>query len=241
MQTLSTNRENYVSRINVHKNIKPDVDLKKVLRYLGARRGSAPARTVNMIKTFIKRSEELIEPKVLEYDMTVLSSENRKVFLSSGMEFKSLKLSRTMSACNKAKVFVATIGEKIEKKINELMAKDKYAEAAIMDAIASVAVEDTVETFHSNVDLKLKAKSKCTTLRFSPGYCDWDINEQQTLFNMVDASSIGVSLSKNNLMSPRKSISGIFGIGSCDDISCKTTNPCLLCEKKDCIARRTES
>ena len=136
---------------------------------------------------------------------------------------------------------LAFVGEQVEEKINKLMNKNRFAEAAIMDAIASVAVENTVDSYQSSIDLKLKSRAKSTTLRFSPGYCDWDIKEQHKLFDTVNASKIGVALNENSLMSPRKSISGVFGIGSVENVSCKTSNPCMSCGKTDCIARRTEN
>jgi hypothetical protein len=241
MQAISTQSELTASAVSIHKNLKPEIDVKEVLRFLGARKGSAPARTVKKIKSFIDQSKDMLEPMVLESELNVLKSENGNLVLSPRVELKSRKLSRTFKDCDTAKVFVATVGKKIENRINELMEDNRTAEASILDAIASVAVEDTIESFHSRVDLKLKSRSRCATLRFSPGYCDWDIKEQKKLFNLVDASRIGVTLSDNSLMSPRKSISGIFGIGQRGKLAGKTNNPCMQCGKKDCNARRTEN
>jgi hypothetical protein len=241
MQALTTNDASATSGTVIHKDIKPEVEIREVLRFLGAKGSEASPRTVKKIKSFISETRDMLEPVILESELKVLESEKKTVILSTGVELRSPKLSRTLSKCKKAKVFVATVGKQVEDKINELLHENRYSEAAIMDAIASVAVEDTVESFQSREDMKLKSKSKCTTLRFSPGYCDWDIKEQHKLFDTVKASSIGVVLNKNSLMSPRKTISGIFGIGSTEDVSCKSNNPCMSCGNKDCIARRTES
>jgi hypothetical protein len=80
-----------------------------------------------------------------------------------------------------------------------------------------------------------------TTVRFSPGYCDWSLREQITLFRMVKTRSIGVSLSPSALMKPRKSVSGVFGLSADGPASRVRSNPCLMCEKLDCFSRRVSS
>lgn len=217
------------------------VDPHEVLRYLGAKGRPVSQRTMRKVKTFIERSRKMLNPKVLSEEIEVTSNEGGRIVLSTGEELKSRKLSRALGSCRRVKVFVATVGEQVEDEISDLIASGKTSDAAILDAIASVAVEDAVETYHSGVDRRLQASSRCATLRFSPGYCDWDIKEQHKLFNVIDASRIGVELSDSSLMSPRKSISGIFGIGACTEDSGKPNNPCMMCGKKDCIARRIEN
>ncbi len=241
MQAISPSDISDKNSVVIHKNIKPEVDIKEVLRFLGAGKSVASARTLKIIMTLINETRDMIKPVVLESEVSVIKSEQNSVQLSSGIELKSPKLARTLNNCQKVKVFVATVGEQVEEKINKLMDKNRFAEATIMDAIASVAVENTVDSYQSSIDLKLKSRAMSTTLRFSPGYCDWDIKEQHKLFDTVDTSNIGVALNENSLMSPRKSISGVFGIGSVENVSCKTSNPCMSCGKTDCIARRTEN
>jgi len=73
--------------------------------------------------------------------------------------------------------------------------------------------------------------------RFSPGYCDWDVEQQRILFEAVDGEKAGVELTETCLMLPRKSISGIIGI-SLADRGIENYNPCPTCDKTDCIGRR---
>ncbi|MGB5263413.1 MAG: vitamin B12 dependent-methionine synthase activation domain-containing protein, partial [Lutimonas sp.] len=51
------------------------------------------------------------------------------------------------------------------------------------------------------------------TNRYSPGYCDWKVVDQQKLFSFFPENFCGVSLSETSLMRPIKSVSGIVGIG----------------------------
>ena len=73
--------------------------------------------------------------------------------------------------------------------------------------------------------------------RFSPGYCDWDVSQQKMIFEAVNADSIGVHLTDECLMIPKKSISGIIGIGHSEG-GLEDYNPCTTCDKRDCLERR---
>ena len=224
---------------SLFKDIKPKIEVSEVLRFLGARNGSAPARTVRKIKTLIKEIHDDLDPKVLVTDMDILACGEGRLVLDPGVELRSKKLCKTFKSCDTAKVFVATVGDKVEKKINTAIENNKSYDASIIDAIASVAVEDTIETLHSIMDMNLKSRSQCATLRFSPGYCDWDIKEQKKIFKIIDAGKVGVRLSDSSLMSPRKSISGVIGVGACSEITKRISNPCILCNNKGCNTRRT--
>jgi hypothetical protein len=51
----------------------------------------------------------------------------------------------------------------------------------------------------------------------------------------MDGNSMGVRLTKECLMLPRKSVSGVIGIGPRE---MKNYNPCKTCNKRDCLGRR---
>jgi hypothetical protein len=72
------------------------------------------------------------------------------------------------------------------------------------------------------------------------GYCDWSLREQTAVFNQFeDSKSLGVTLSDSCLMTPRKSVSGVFGIiPKNGNQTIADYNPCTNCSKTDCIARR---
>jgi cobalamin-dependent methionine synthase I len=101
-----------------------------------------------------------------------------------------------------------------------------------------VAADNMVATFHERMKDEYKNQGKQVTLCFSPGYCDWPITEQKKLFNLLDSQDVDVELSDSCLMTPRKSISGVFGIQSDEKHGDKAYNPCWDCNKTDCQARR---
>ena len=91
-------------------------------------------------------------------------------------------------------------------------------------------------TARRNFEQQLKKKYKLEKMaRLGPGSLKaWPIHEQKPLFSIIGdvESAIGVTLNKSYLMTPRKSISGIYF---------PTEIPfeaCQLCPRDDCPARR---
>ena len=74
--------------------------------------------------------------------------------------------------------------------------------------------------------------------RFSPGYCDWNVNQQEMIFKILNDDTAGVSLTDDCLMIPGKSVSGIIGIGDAGS-HVEDYNPCVTCIKEECPGRRT--
>ncbi|MDR2914435.1 MAG: hypothetical protein LBV74_06355, partial [Tannerella sp.] len=73
------------------------------------------------------------------------------------------------------------------------------------------------------------------TNRYSPGYCNWSLQEQQKLFHLLGDKPVNVTLSSSCLMQPIKSVSGIIGVGR--NVKEKAYG-CTVCNNKDCIYRK---
>ncbi len=216
--------------------IRVDISKEDVFRLLGQRNESAPSRTAKRLSAFMKRASRLVKPRVLYSTRKIKEVGNGAVTLEGGIFLRSGKLSKTLGKCDTATVFLATIGSGIDRVIKDLSDDNKLSEAYIYDAIGSVAVEGVVDEFQNKFDLALSDNRKSTTMRFSPGYCDWNIKEQKKIFEVLDGEAAGVSLSPSFLMNPRKSVSGVFGIKP-GPVAARP-NPCTMCSKESCIARR---
>jgi len=228
--------EKHRNILNFFEDIKVSIDRDDVLRLLGRRNGQAPGRTAKRLDAFMERTHDLIRPRVLYSTRKVEEAGNGAAALEGGTSLKSGKLSKTLAKCDTATVFLATVGGSIDKVIKDLSEDNKLSDAYIYDAIGSVAVESVVNDFQNKFDLALSDSGRSTTLRFSPGYCDWNIREQEKVFDVLEGEKIGVSLSPSFLMNPRKSVSGVFGIAPGPAEA--RPNPCTMCSRETCIARR---
>ncbi len=221
-----------------YKNKSPDT--KKILKLLGAETPRSSSHYVNKkIDSFARTSDRLIKPR-LTYRVASFTTAGTCLVFENGSTVSSARLSRIMRGCTEAVCFAATVGRGVEERIRHCNRRGKYAEASILDAIGSVAAEETAEQFFTDMRRMAARRNQAVTIRFSPGYCDWPVTDQKDLLGLLDIESVGMSLTESCLMQPRKSVSGIFGImkpGSLD------TNPalyipCTDCGKKGCSARR---
>ena len=225
--------------MEIFKDFQPDISLNEVCRLLG-RGGSKAAspRTVRKVKRLIEETTPILSPRVVSTEKSIRESKQGTIVIEPDLSFRSRKMTKTLGSCKKAKVFVATVGPEIEEEIQKFTDENRMSEASILDAIASVAIENTVDQFQKMVDEELSDKGLGTTLRFSPGYCDWPIQEQRKVFQVVDGEKIDVSLTDTCLMHPRKSVSGVFGISHDDGGKQRNLNPCTQCGMRHCTARR---
>jgi cobalamin-dependent methionine synthase I len=214
--------------------------LPDIVRLLGSSNSTAPSNRILKKVEFWKDQLRLtIQPRLVYSVWPAVKRGRSRIEITNGIQFKSKKLADALSHSRFVVFFAATLGENIEAEINKLSRRNQFSDAYIVDAIGSVGVEQIVEQFNRQLDSNLRYVGNGVTLPFSPGYCDWPLEEQSKLFSLVDAHRIGVGLSDSFLMIPRKSISGVFGLTEFPSSFTQHMNPCLECGKVDCAARRT--
>ena len=220
--------------------IRPGFDKDKLARLLKGDSFSNFSRSLDVkIERLSVKLKKVVKPALHYQIRKVDSIRNGCINLESSTAFRSVKLSKAMKGCNEIVCFIGTIGGGIDREITRLMGENRLSEAYILDSMGSVAVEDMVEKFYQQLKNGYQSEGKDVTLRFSPGYCDWPITDQKKLFGLFDSLPIAVELMDSCLMVPRKSISGVFGVGHFKVNSFVSSyNPCSECRKQDCIARR---
>jgi hypothetical protein len=183
----------------------------------------------------------MLKPQV-SYRILGLSHVNLTgIQLADDTRFKGPKLGKALAHADSVCCFLATVGPAVDMEVQRLMQQQRYADAYVLDAMGSMSAENVVEQFYQRMARRHKEKKGAVTLRFSPGYCDWSIQEQRPLFKLfANRDTLEVSLNDSCLMSPRKSVSGLFGllppgVHGADP----AYNPCNRCTKCDCIARRS--
>lgn len=134
-----------------------------------------------------------------------------------------------------AAAFLCTAGKTISLRSRQLMENGDILEGYVVDVIGSLTVEKAMDVIHHKY-LKKECDGKGVRFsnRYSPGYCEWHVSDQQVLFRLFPEDFCHVSLTPSSLMQPIKSISGIIGIGPSIRFSKYT---CSKCDIKDCIYR----
>lgn len=204
-------------------------DFNEVLRYLGC--PSPDESTVNTIKSCSEEIESKITPYRTYRIFPVMSDENGVKFLGSDIYFQSRDLSRLFINCRRCAVIAATLGYAADKLIS-LYGKTDVSRAVIMDACCSSAIEWVCDDIER--EIKEKENVKFLTIRFSPGYGDFDIKNQKSLLNMIDAQKkTGLCVNSSMLLTPMKSVTAVIGIS---DKPVYTKNKCEMCgNRENCI------
>ena len=142
-------------------------------------------------------------------------------------------------------LFAVTLGASLSDHVSALFDDGKLALAATLDAAASEGAE--LAGFHLDgimlEDARRDGRSNPASrvLRYSPGYCGWNLTGQRALFAALGPEEIGIQLTETCLMQPLKSISGVMVMGSpeihdfTDDYSF-----CSVCRTRDCRRRIEE-
>ena len=213
-----------------------NVDKQQVLNSIGYDDDYEPsARIKSLVDDYIENYPDLIESSFVYAIKDIESVRSNYVDIGDSIELQSYVIARLLEQCEKVGVFVLTIGNHLEEMVAYLAENGLVLQATVLDAIGSgaaeqlaVFVEDRIKNVASYLGLSISR-------RFSPGYCDWSVEQQEMIFHALNNNSAGVRLTEEYLMLPRKSISGIIGIGKKE---IEDYNPCKTCLKKDCPGRR---
>lgn len=185
-----------------------ELNYNEILMYLG-HRGQEPDEE---LKQQINRCVELIlekaTPRIVHRRMPVTEGS------IEGFAVESSDLSRILENCSEAVLMAATLGPQVEQLMMRYEVTD-MADAVIMDAAASAAIENLCDNFEFALRDELEAEGLYLSDRFSPGYGDFSIEYQRNLCDAVDASRrIGLTVSARNLLIPRKSVTAVLGIST---------------------------
>ena len=132
-------------------------------------------------------------------------------------------------------LFICTAGMEYEAWQQRLKEQDDMVRVFIVDALGSVIAEKCADVMEQHLQQSIDKLGWHHTNRFSPGYCGWDVSEQQLLFPLFEEKTCGVRLNNSSLMVPIKSVSGIIGLG---EKVRRLDYTCGLCDMKQCYKRR---
>jgi hypothetical protein len=166
------------------------------------------------------------DPRFLNENGT-MSLEGKVFHLNKMVTLALLKSTRVA-------LFVGTCGDEVELLSKRLMKDGHSLEGLIVDLIGSEIAEDVADFVHKKLEEDMAKDGHKVTNRYSPGYCNWPVSDQQQLFHLLQDNTCGVQLTGSSLMLPIKSVSGIIGIG--EDVE-NQGYFCAICDADQCLYR----
>lgn len=132
----------------------------------------------------------------------------------SGFPMDGTDIAELLSPCQEAILMAATLGSQVERLLMRTEVTD-MADAVIMDACASAAIENVCDHFEFDLREQLQAESLYLTDRFSPGYGDLPLSAQKAFCEALNTTRrIGLTVTPNNILVPRKSVTAVLGISN---------------------------
>jgi len=139
-----------------------------------------------------------------------------------------------MKGAEKLALFVCTAGEGFTTRSHEYNKEGEYLKGFITDTMGSWVVERAMDLIQEKLKNTFRELEMHITNRYSPGYCNWPVSDQQSLFSLLPEQPCNIRLTGSSLMIPIKSVSGIIGIGKKVK---KRGYACDICNNKKCIYR----
>ncbi|MFC2011403.1 vitamin B12 dependent-methionine synthase activation domain-containing protein [Chloroflexota bacterium] len=213
-----------------------NINKQRVLHDIGYPPDSEPsARMESLVNDYVENAHQFFSRSFSYVVTDVKLVAGTSVLLEEGVVFESGVIARLLEKAGKVAVFALTIGRYLEDAVAQLGQGGLVLQSAVLDAVGSDATERLADSVESQISEVAHNQGLTISRRFSPGYCDWDVSQQKTVFQAMKGDCAGVQLTDGCLMLPRKSISGIIGIGPSDVAD---YNPCKTCDKNDCVGRR---
>ncbi len=214
------------------------IEKQQVLIQIGYDNGDEPsARITSLVNDYIENYHDLIAPSYSYTFCDIKWVEGSNIGLGDSIILRSRIIARLLARCEIVAVFTLTIGSYLEDMVTHLAEEGLVLQATVLDAIGSGITEELANHVENKIKRIANAGNLVISRRFSPGYCDWKVNQQKMVFRAMDNDTGGVRLTDSNLMIPRKSVSGIIGIGL-PGKNIESYNPCLTCKKKECPGKR---
>jgi hypothetical protein len=182
----------------------------------------------SQVQTLIEAAQLLIKARAV-YKVCYIEKKLEDAIRIDGISLTSKVLRKNLDNVGRVFPFVVTIGSKLEE---EARASIDLIQQYYLDTIGDLALL----TARNYLKDHLRSRYALDGMSYmSPGSLkDWAIENQRPLFSILGdvEASIGVRLNESLLMTPGKSLSGIYFPTEIPFYSCQ------LCLQKDCSSRR---
>jgi hypothetical protein len=164
------------------------------------------------------------------------------VYAGEGMNAPNSVVGQVFPRAEVLALFAVTLGEATSQAIARGFESHDYPVAAALDALASEAADRAADEVERRLERIWREDGRLSrdgaALRYSPGYCGWDVTGQRALFRGLEPQRIGITLSDACLMQPLKSVSGVILAGPRSIHRFSPTFPfCAHCESRSCLER----
>lgn len=189
-----------------------EINKEEVLRYLGYKGQDIGEKLDAAIDECREEIKKVITPRFVYSYKNIKQSDEGVEVITTNLILKGNDIKEHLKDSNECVLMAVTLGNQVERQ-TRLYGKTNLTKALILDACATTAVEEICDIVENSVKEKANFKGMDITFRYSPGYGDLPLDIQNNFLRALDAQKkIGLTVSENNLLFPRKSVTAIIGI-----------------------------
>jgi hypothetical protein len=188
---------------------------KKIYQRLGFKKKTTELTALQKKETdsFIEEALSLIDLKGTMLKAVIKENNGTEVFLSGNLIFVSKKLAGFLRGCGDALLMGATAGSAIMDAIMDKTDKNNLSAAVVYDATASEMVDAALDWIMDYFNQQIRREGKkLLSRRFSAGYADFQLHNQQVIYQKLEMEKIGVTINNSFILRPEKSVTALGGI-----------------------------
>lgn len=148
----------------------------------------------------------------------IMKRDEEAVFLENDVVFKSKGLSKLLKNSIEVVLMASTVGQDIVDRIHDEVKNGDAALGVILDSVASETADAALDWMVDFLNKLIRREGKVLTdMRYSPGYGDLPLENQKTIFDVLNLDKLGLGITDRFMLIPEKSviaIAGVEGIGS---------------------------
>lgn len=163
------------------------------------------------------------------------------------VDFHSERLLKTLREAGADSVFVVAVsaGSECVEQSTKLWKESKPDEYFFMEMFGGAVVEHLITKAGARLCEWADSRGKMVLPHYSPGYPEWDVAEQNRLYDFIlDGAEARfgerLGVMDSGMLTPKKSLLAVFGVTSEVDKAAKVGSlvPCESCSLRGCAYRR---
>lgn len=210
-----------------------EVDADAVLRGQGADPTAIRRRSERLIETAENALVEglpLLRPTVMVEYLDIDGLQHDCLTLEGGGSLCGEMIAQQLAPARELVVVICTVGQELETHTAQVMESEVVRGLALY-GVGSAAVELLANSACQRIEQDAVERGLQATVPLSPGMIGWPVEEgQRQIFDLMDASAIGVELTEMNIMRPLKSLSMVIGLGTELGLQGSTCDYCTMRE-----------
>lgn len=183
----------------------------KILRYLGHRGQRIDSITDNIIDGTIDEIKSLVKVRYTYKEFKIASKQDRIILEGADLNLAGEDIKNHLKDSKLCILMAVSLGHEVDTRIR-YYEKIDMTRALILDTAATSFIEEVCDSLCEEIEGGLD-EDEVLTYRYSPGYGDLPLETQHDFLKLLDTQkSIGLTVSSNSILIPRKSVTAIMGV-----------------------------